>query len=126
MKTILWVSAVILAIILGSQGMNWYLNHTAAELSQQISAVQQLVRTDQWAEAIADFEQADGQWKRVRGTWSALIRHQEIDDLEKTFGRVTEFLAAEDRSLALAELETARLLIEHIPDKEKITLSNIL
>lgn len=126
MKTILWVSAVILAIILGDLGINWYLDRTAAELSQQIAEVQQLVRTNQWADAISSFEQTDGHWKRVRNTWSALIRHQEIDELEKTFGRVTQFIANEDRNMALAELETAKLLIEHIPDKEKITMSNIL
>lgn len=126
MKTILWVSAAILAIIIGNLGINWYLDRTAAELSQQIAEVQQLVRTNQWAEAISSFEQTDGHWKQVRSTWAALIRHQEIDELEKTFGRVTQFIASEDRNMSLAELETAKLLIEHIPDKEKITISNIL
>lgn len=126
MKTVIWVGAVLLVVIATSLGVNWYLEQTSQQLSAGLQQVQQLVSSGQWAEAADIFEQLDEQWAQTSGAWSAIIRHQEIDQLETTFGRIKQFIACREPGLALAELETARLLIEHIPEKERVKLSNIL
>lgn len=126
MKTILWTSAVLVAVLVCSLAVSSYLQRTAAELSQQIEQVQALVSAGDWDVARSQFQQAEKRWGEVGEIWAAIIRHQEIDELEKAFARIGQFLASEERGLALAELEMAKLLLEHVPEKEKVRLHNIM
>jgi len=125
-RTIIWTTAVLLVVVLCSQAVTNYLVRTAAELSEQIVQVQALVLDSEWEMARAEFRRTDTRWSEVGEVWAAIIRHQEIDELEKSFARIQQFLASEERGLALAELEMAKLLLRHVPEKEKIRLHNIM
>ncbi len=126
MKTVLWTTAIVLTIVAISLGMNMYLTRTAWELSWQLEQVQQSVRSGRWAEAEHSFEQAAEQWKETRHIWALVIRHQEIDALEVAFARISQFLSVQELAESLAELEAARSLLEHIPEKERVRLQNIM
>lgn len=126
MRTVLWTTAIVLAIVFSSLGVNRYLGQTSLELCQQIEQIQASVSAGQWDAAESRFQRVDSRWEEVRSIWAAIIRHQEIDELEKAFVRIEQFIISQDKGLALAELETAKLLLEHVPEKEKIRLHNIM
>jgi hypothetical protein len=125
-KTILWTTATVLAIVLMSMGMNMHLMRTALELSGQLELVQQAVLAERWADAEFNFQQATEKWEQTRSVWAVVIRHQEIDELEVAFARISQFLSTREQGETLAELEVAKVLLEHVPAKERLLLQNIM
>ena len=71
---------------------------------------------------IARYQQRLGQHKK---TWSTLIDHEEIDNIDMTFARLKAFLEAEDTSSALSEATMLIKSITHIPEREKLSLDNL-
>jgi hypothetical protein len=118
--------AVVLALTVAGLAINGYLARSAAQLEEKLALMQELVGTDDWDAAQQVFAQFSQRWEDVQRHWAILINHQEIDELQLLFGRIEQYIIAENRALALAELEAARLLVRHIPEKENVNLTNIL
>lgn len=65
-------------------------------------------------------------WSKMKGIWSSLIDHQEIDNIDITLSRLQMMIEIEDTSALIPEAAALRKIISHIPEKEKLTLDNLL
>lgn len=125
MKMLLAYSLAFFVIIALGLGIIAYLESSSEELSQELTAIKDAVSARDWQRAEQLLEQTQDNWEDTKKVWSTLINHREIDQLEMTFAKLTEYLVNQEQSLALAELETAKTLVEHIPEKERLSLANL-
>lgn len=125
MRSIAIASIAVVAVVLGGILTIKYLERSAQELSMYLERVQEAVQRENWSQAEELFDAANSRWDQIQRPWAALISHGELDELQMTFGRIKQYITCQEKSLALAELEVARLLVEHIPEKEKPHWTNI-
>lgn len=102
------------------------LRDTSGHLSGRVDSVMVLVRQERWGDAEQALTDLDGDWQKVRKWWTVFLHHREIDNIDFSIARIREYLWAEDEELALGEAAALREMIMHIPDKESLTLENVL
>lgn len=83
-------------------------------------------KDNNWVEAEKELEYINQYWSNVQKNWAMLQSHFEIDYIESSLIRTTEFVKSKELSLALAEAALLKQSIQHIPRKMAFTLENIL
>ena len=126
--TIKVISSLILltAFIMGlSIFTQWILNRDSLRLEQSIEAIEQSAKIEDWDQAEICVENVNTLWSNVKGTWSSLIDHQEIDNIDVTLSRLEVLVQVKDVSSSLSEAAALRKYIGHIPAKEKLDFENL-
>jgi len=129
MKRLLFGYVIIIIVValigLGGAYFQSYLEKSAAELSLELEKVKDKVAEGNWEESKEAFISFNKKWERVRKNWAMFTNHFEIDNIEMKLVRSQEFIEAKDRVNAAVELSEAIMLLEHIPERERLTLQNI-
>lgn len=126
MRGLLIIVVPTLVIILVGVTSTQYLEKTAVELTELLMAAQNAVTDQNWVEAEETVAASLERWQEMQGFWTVLVNHKELDEIRMALERSSEYVASQDKASAQAELAVARLLVKHIPEKEKPSLSNIL
>lgn len=119
------VLIVIILILTGGLLSQQYLDRTSAQLVEELNEVKKLVEQDDWKGSKAAYERFDGHWNTVCKNWAMFTDHFEIDNIEMRLARSREFIEAEDKVNASVEFSEAIMLLEHIPERGRLTLHNI-
>ena len=118
--------AVILALIIGmSAWFNHSLQTSSDDLTRQIQLVSSTIRQQDWETAVKHSEKLEKLWEQKAKWWPVFLDHQEMDNIEFSLARVKEYVTSKDDALSLGQLSELKLMIEHIPRKEAVNLTNI-
>ncbi len=126
MKLLGSVLVILILIISGGMWINHELQHSSMVLIQQMELVSIEITDNDWPMAITETEKLDKTWKKEAKWWPVFLEHQEMDNIEFAMARFKEYVSSGDNPLAMGQLSEIRLMVEHIPRKEKINLENIL
>ncbi len=125
MKPILIIFLTVLAVIsIGIYTLN-YLKNESAGISHQLDTLEEKVRSGQWEQAEALYAVLSKSWKQSRVIWSTLIDHFEIDSINIELAELGSYIETGERSDALSKIASLKILVDHIPEKEAFTLSNV-
>ena len=117
---------VILAMIVGlGLWFNNSLQESSSNLSSQIDRVSLEIRQEDWEAAVTQSQKLEQVWAQTAKWWPVFLDHQEMDNIEFALARVKEYVKGQDEALSLGQLSELKLMIEHIPQKEKVNLENI-
>ncbi len=125
MRGILIVIVTTTAIVLLGTTTLHYLDRTAIDLANQLLTIQGAILQENWALAEERLNEALTRWEELQPLWSILINHKEVDEIQMTLERGKEFIRGRDKNSAAAEIAVAKLLLEHVPEKERLSWSNI-
>ncbi len=121
---------VLLTIFAAVVSLGFWTNHllqvSAGEMLQNIEKVTIGVEKNQWDEAYAQTIELERVWDKEAKWWPTILDHQEIDNIEFSMARAREYVAAKSAPLSLGQFSELALMIKHIPEKETISLKNIL
>jgi hypothetical protein len=78
-----------------------------------------------WKDAENNLDEAAKIWSGVKGTWSALIDHAEIDNIDVTLAQLQTLASIKELPDTLSEAAALKIYIGHIPEKEKLKLDNL-
>lgn len=106
--------------------INYSLHEASGRLAGKVQMVSADIRQDNWPAARRDSDQMKALWKKDARWWPVVLDHQEIDNIEFSIARTTEYVKNQDQALAQGQLSELKLMVEHIPRKEAINLENIL
>lgn len=126
MKILITIMITIAALLGLGAWINDSLQGSSDLLSVQIEKVCQDIQKESWDDANQKTRQLEIKWEENARWWPIILDHQEMDNIEFSLAKAKEFVATENRSLALGQLSEMKLMIEHLPAKEKINLKNIL
>lgn len=120
---------VLILILIFTFGLDiasyYYLKDTAASLSNGIRSLPQKIDEEDWASAYKDLTVTSKQWSSVKGVWAVLINHEEIDNIDMSLTRLKSFVKYNDTEEAMAEYNTFKMLVDHIPENQRFSLVNI-
>jgi hypothetical protein len=84
------------------------------------------VASGNWSNASKNMESIKDSWDKTEKLWGILVDHYEIDNIEMSMTESRKYIETKDTSMSLAELDNLSLMIEHIYNKERINIKNIL
>lgn len=123
----LFILTLILAVFLGLSTWGYFhINSTSRDLTGHIDKSEQAVIAKDWPSANQQIEAMSSGWKKTKSVWAVLVDHQEMDKIDMTLARVKQVLKTKDPVESRAGLAELRMFIRHIPEKEALTLHNIL
>lgn len=125
MKTIVF-AAILLVLIIG-MGI-FFQNMLMKESRKMITGLQditQWIQEEKWEEAELHLQEIILQWKYNRKKWQAVSDHTEIGSIDESLARLKAYILVQEEKDCLAEIAALQQNIQYIPDKEKLTLSNI-
>lgn len=126
MRYILLAALFLLIIIVGSVVTIYYVQNEADLLQEQLVAIEKCIYEENWKKAYTLYKSFEEKWFDIDHKWSMVIDHTEIDYINMDLGELEAFIKTEDKSSALAKLSSLKLLVDHIPERERPSLKNIL
>lgn len=124
-KTIAALVTITAAIVAVSVFSQQILYRDSGKIVQSIEKVEESIIKKDWNQAKNQIGQNMKIWEAVKGTWSALVDHQEIDNIDVTLMRLQTLINSKDTASALSEAAALKKFVNHIPDKEKLILDNV-
>ncbi len=125
-KTIVSIIAITAVIITASVFAQQILFHDSDQIVQSVKEAEAGIKKKNWEQAENQVDRIMKQWEDVKGTWSALVDHQEIDNIDVTVSRLQALVKSKDDASALQEAAALKKFVGHIPNKEKLLLDNVL
>jgi len=126
MKVLAAVLAVFAVIVaLGFWSIHG-LRNASGQLLQNVDRTAAAVDQNQWDAAYAQTRQLETAWDQKTGWWPVVLDHAELDGIRFDLARLEEYVANHNGAMASAQLAELRQRLEHIPDKEAVTVRNIL
>ncbi|MFZ5647213.1 MAG: DUF4363 family protein [Bacillota bacterium] len=118
---------VLFAVIVAT---GFWLNHqleaSTVQLVESIDDIADQIRENNWEKAYRQTSGLEKLWEKKAGWWPMVLDHQEMDNIEFAMARFKEYVATRDLALAGGQLSELRLMIRHIPEKEALSIKNIL
>jgi uncharacterized protein YxeA len=124
-KTII-ITLVLLSIIIG-MGIffqNMLINESH-EIITGLKKITELIQDEKWSDAKADMTKINNRWQHIRKKWHAVTDHEQIGLIDESLARLEAYISVKEKKDCLAEIAALQQNIRYIPDKEKLTLSNI-
>ncbi|MGI6713382.1 MAG: DUF4363 family protein [Bacillota bacterium] len=123
-----YITLVVLLILILALGIfnQVLLAKSTDTVTANFNQIYREINNENWAEAQNKIKISKNHWEKHKNWWSMVINHQEIDNIESSFSKISEYIKYHDKALSSGELIVLKQFLEHIPEKEKITFKNIL
>jgi hypothetical protein len=121
--SVLVIAALIICSGIFSQN---YLDRTAAELLASLQTIKNDMEHNSWEASLANCVAFNKSWQPVRENWVLFIDHNQINNIETRLARLGELLKARQQSEAAAEISEIIILLQQIPESERLTWRNIM
>lgn len=126
MKVLLSILLILVILIGFSLWTQSYLDKTAEKMLSPLKNVEASITKNDWNTATKNIKLLKNTWESNKHKWEILLDHHEIDMIDMSLSKVVKLVELKDSLQVLPELSELRLLIAHIPDKESLSLSNVL
>lgn len=125
MKRIITAAVLLIVLSFGCFGAYRYVDHTTAKLDTIAGEVFDQLKADNFDAARSKMNEGYAAWHRLRRPLSALVRHNELDDIDRLYQRTQQALDNEDRDESLLQLRELRAMLRHLPEMETPSYSNL-
>ena len=129
MRDWLIIISIIVIIVGGDIIMQTHLNRTADELINNLQDLKQKTisakKIDNRENIIKQINEIEKQWDKINKTWAKIVVHQELDNIQQALTKAKSNIEEGSLEDALQEIETALFFLEHVKQREKISLKNI-
>ncbi len=105
---------------------NHSLQSSTDDLTEQIDNVMVEIQNEQWETAARQTADIEKCWTESARWWPVFLDHQEMDNIEFSLSKVKEYVRSQNPALSLGQLSELRLMLRHIPEKEALSIKNIL
>ncbi len=117
---------VLLSIIFSlSIFANYTLNTTSKELVQDLQKIEAYTIDSDWENAEIIINELNAKWSNIQWTWSLLIDHFEVDNINIALAKTIQMIKFKDQSSALQEIASLLQCIKHVPEMGKFNIQNI-
>lgn len=126
MRLLVFLSIILVVFIGVGIWSNHALSTSAEEFSKDIDEIVVTAQNNQWDYAYQKTKDLRKSWNKKAKWWPIILDHQEIDNIEFALAKTEQYVKTNNVELSLGQLSELKLMIKHIPEKEAVTITNIL
>jgi len=104
----------------------FYVSTQTKEISKILEDTKASVESGDWESAINQNESLKAKWDKDKNLLAMLFDHSELDTIKVSLSRLNEYINCKDNLTSLSEISVIKMLIEHLPERDAITLDNLL
>lgn len=79
-----------------------------------------------WQACQNNFQEFLNHWNKAKKWFSVFIHHEEMDLINQALYEIEMYLRYEKQAETAAKANVLKILLEHIPENERLTLENLL
>ena len=121
--TILGCAALLAALAVTEQRLVSHLTDDALQKTQALTAQ---IRSGELNDALQKARALDQHWDEHTGGLETMVDHSSTDEVRYALSRLIAALEAEDRALALVYASELEGGVEHVRERQVVTMQNIL
>lgn len=126
MKSFAGAIVAFVIIIAGIEVYSIVLNRCVGTMEDCVEQI--LLATDQqdWHGCRTHLNRFFKYWETARKWFAIFIHHEEMDFINEALYEIEMYIRYEKQAETAAKANVLKILLEHIPENEKLTLENIL
>lgn len=125
MKTLI-TSTIIIIVLLITWGLMYdFISQTTEEFNSLIADIETKVLSDNWDSTMSIYDSINTKWEGKQKVFLLIIDHEEIEKINLTLSKIKKYIIIKDKSLTLSETSALRFFLNHIEEKESLSLKNI-
>lgn len=129
-RTLIICIIIIIAIVLGDIMLQKYvesvfepINHTLDEIANNLNEENEINNKDELKNKMSEVDKLwDSQFKKM----ACFLEHDELEKVKTQFVVVDSAIEVNDRENAYEEINKAKYIIEHIKQKIRLSINNII
>ena len=121
--TLLGCAALLAALAVTEQRLVSHLTDDALQKTQALTAQ---IRSGELNDALQKARALDQHWDEHTGGLETMVDHSSTDEVRYALSRLIAALEAEDRALALVYASELEGGVEHVRERQVLTMQNIL
>jgi hypothetical protein len=118
------IAGFVLVIALGIAEQR-YLETSGDRLLSRLDKVEAAAEEGRWPAAARYLKAFEGEWNGTKNKWVLFLHHREIDGIETSIARTDGFVKTKTKPHAIAEIANLKLLVDHIPAIERLSLRTV-
>ncbi len=125
MKAMLIIIISLLIFIPTAIWVQSSLEKQSHEMAQAIQEIDKAIKIENWQSASTKMKDLQKSWNPKRYFWKMATYHMEIDKIDQSFARIGVLIDLKEKNESLAELAVLKQALLHIPEREKLSITNI-
>ncbi len=118
---------LILAVLIGGAlFQNVYLDHTFSNLSALTADVKANYESGNMEETRSSMNTLYSTWEKTQPTLATLLEHEEIDNIHLEMSGLNVLIDTDNKKEIPSSIAKLQYLLNHIPETDSVSLSNIL
>lgn len=101
-----------------------FTQETIVAVSQSLEQVKEKIEKEE-TEIQKEVSETQVKWDRARNKLAYYIEHDELEKIETELIAMTGYIEQEEYAEAIASIEKTKYILEHLQEKEKLSLINI-
>jgi hypothetical protein len=101
------------------------LSNLSQVLTSHLDKIENNVYTNNWDIIEAEFKVINQKWKKELKLLTLVLDHQELEKINLSLMKFKGYIEIKNKPLALGESSNLKYLINHIREKESLSLDNI-
>ena len=129
MKDFLIITTIIIIILAGDLLINRILESSTDELVNSLKTLKEHVieakESENREDIIDEMSDMENNWEKTSELWAIFVVHQEIDNIEQALIKTKAMIRDGNIEDAIPEIDTAIFFVEHVKQRERLSLKNI-
>ncbi len=123
-----FISAILILVVMfaGSGFYVYNLDHKIEYLDEQIGYLETAVHDEDWEKSHNVQEKLMREWTKAEKQFKTFIEHYDTDEIYRVLHEIKGYVAFHDKEKALVKIGVLHILLNRIPENERLTLANIL
>lgn len=124
-ETLISISIIIVIFFLDIM-MQKYTEKVVSTMNNYINDLKTDIRDENYSKLEQNINDMNDKWDEFKNVLSVYIEHDELEKVETYLAGYKSYVETHDKDMALSDLDKTEFILEHISNKYKFTIENII
>lgn len=124
-ETLISISIIIVIFCLDIM-MQKYTEKVVSTMNNYINDLRTDIRDENYSKLDQNINDMNDKWDEFKNVLSVYIEHDELEKVETYLAGYKSYVETHDKDMALNDLDKTEFILEHISNKYKFTIENII
>lgn len=119
-------STIIIIVLLAIWGFMYnFILESQEEFNSLVNTMENEVIQENWKATKPIYDSINTKWEKKQKVFLLITAHEEIEKINLTLDKIKKYILIEDKALTLNETSSLKFFLNHIEEKESLSLKNI-
>lgn len=122
----LFISTFIIILLITTWVLSYvFISQSTEEFNSLLNDMDKKIYNGNWASTQSIYNTLNSKWDDSQKVLLLILDHEEIEKVNLSLKKLKKYIYVKDKSMTLGEAATLKFLLNHIEEKESLSLKNI-